>query len=234
MKDLLEPLIYPHNLVLLGLLLACIGYRKKGLWLLLIFYYLAGNTWLANQVRHWYASHTSSFSMPANSTVVVLGCGGSQTALPACAKSRLQQLAQLLPDGGSVIMTTQHCKPYIDYLLSVANNVAVDCFYGGDNTYKEFNSLAARQLKPDYIVTSDFHAWRVKQLVQQHGFASVVLASSSQTFRRVNCGLNCFFTVNLTNFDFYSKLSAEFVSYAVYSLSWQWVDWYQEPDYAPN
>ena len=86
--------------------------------------------------------------------VALASCGGSETALPACAKSRLQQLTQLLPDGGSVIMTTQYCKPYVDYLLSVANNVAVDCFYGGDNTYKEFNSLAARQLKPDYIVTS--------------------------------------------------------------------------------
>jgi hypothetical protein len=227
MKDILEPFMFPHNLMLFGLLLACMVYRKKGLWLLLAFYYLAGNSFVANQVRHWYDGHTSSYSIAANSNVVVLGCGGSQTALPACAKSRLQQLAQLLPDGGSVIMTTQYCKPYVDYLLSVANNVAVDCFYGGDNTYKEFNSLAVRQLKPDYIVTSDFHAWRVKQLTQHHGFSSQVVATSSQTFRQVNCGLNCLFTVNLTNFDFYSKLTAEFASYAVFVVTRSWTSWYQ-------
>jgi len=232
MKDILEPFMFPHNLMLFGLLLACIVYRKKGLWLLLAFYYLAGNSFVANQVRHWYAGHTSSYNMAANSSVVVLGCGGSQTALPACAKSRLQQLAQLMPDGGSVIMTTQYCKPYVDYLLSVANNVAVDCFYGGDNTYKEFNSLAARQLKPDYIVTSDFHAWRVKQLAQHHGFSSQVMATSSQTFRRVNCGVNCLFTVNLTNFDFYSKLTAEFASYAVFVVTRSWTDWYQPAEVA--
>ena len=52
MKDILEPFMFPHNLMLYGLLLACIVYRKKGLWLLLAFYYLAGNSFVANQVRH--------------------------------------------------------------------------------------------------------------------------------------------------------------------------------------
>ncbi|HEY9042768.1 MAG TPA: hypothetical protein VIN66_11350 [Rheinheimera sp.] len=95
----------------------------------------------------------------------------------------------------------------------------MDCFNGGDNTYQEFNSISARGLKPDYILTSDFHAWRVSQLVKQHGLSSRVIASSSQTLRPVNCSYNCFITVNLSNFDFYSKLVAEFSSYAVYRLT---------------
>jgi hypothetical protein len=227
MKDLLEPFLYPHNLILLGLVAACFYYRKKGLWFLLAFYYLTGNSLLANQVRHWYASHTASYSVAASNVVVVLGCGGSAQAAPACAKARLQQLAQLLPNGGSVIITTRYCKPYIDYLLTQATNVAIDCFYAGDNTYKEFNSLAAKSLRnADYILTSDFHAWRVKQLVNYYGFSSKVLAASSQTFRPVNCGLNCMLTVNLTNFDFYSKLTAEFASYLVFILTRDWTDWY--------
>ena len=234
MKDLLEPFLYPQNLFLLGLLLACVYYRKRGLWLLFVVYYLAGNTYLANHVRQWYSNHTQVQTVRADSTVVLLGCGGSASELPACAKARINELVKLMPYAGSVIITTEYCPPYVNYLLEQKQQLVLDCFDGGDNTYQEFNSLTARGIKADYVLTSDFHAWRVKQLVQQHGFASVVLASSSQTFRRVNCGLNCFFTVNLTNFDFYSKLSAEFVSYAVYSLSWQWVDWYQEPDHAQN
>lgn len=227
MKDVLEPFMFVHNLVLFGLVLACLNYRKTGLWVLLAFYYLAGNSLVANQVRQWYASHTNSYSIEANSQVVVLGCGGSETAIPACAKSRLEQLVQLMPVSGNVILTTQYCNPYVDYLLGVSNNLAVDCFYGGDNTYKEFASLKARQVKPDYIITSDFHAWRVKQLTQHHGFSSKVIATSSQTFRQVNCGLNCLLTVNLTNFDFYSKLTAEYASYAVFVVTRNWTDWYR-------
>jgi hypothetical protein len=227
MKDIIEPFLFPHNVMLLGLLVACLCYRKKGLWLLFAFYYLAGNSLLANQVRHWYSSHTANYMLAPDSVVVVLGCGGSASLVPACGKARLQQLAQSLPGGGSVVITTRYCKPYVDYLLTQTNNVAIDCFYGGDNTYKEFNSLATRKsLKADYILTSDFHAWRVKQLVNYHGFTSKVLATSSQTFRPVNCAVNCLLTVNLTNFDFYSKLTAEFASYAVFVLTRDWTGWY--------
>lgn len=231
MKDILEPLMFPHNLVLWGLLVACVCYRKKGLWLLLVFYYLAGNSFFANQVRTWYSSsYHSSHSINANSSVLVLGCGGSDSSLPACAKARLQQLSQLMPGGGSIIITTRYCQPYIDYLLNMPGNFAINCFTGGDNTYQEFNSIAAvLQARPDYIVTSDFHAWRVQQLVRYHGFSSIVLATSSQTFRRVNCGYNCFITVNLTNFDFYSKLMAEFASYAVFTITRRWSNWHALP-----
>lgn len=31
MKDFFEPFLYPHNLTLVGLMLACFCYRKKGL-----------------------------------------------------------------------------------------------------------------------------------------------------------------------------------------------------------
>jgi uncharacterized SAM-binding protein YcdF (DUF218 family) len=230
MKDILEPMMFPHNLVLYALLLACICYRKKGLWLLLVFYYLAGNSFVANQVRAWYGSYSAAYTLSAASNVVVLGCGGSQQTLPACAKARLQQLSALMPQGGSVIITTRYCRPYVDYLLSMPGNFAIDCFFGGDNTYKEFNSLAAKpELKPDYILTSDFHAWRVTQLAAHYGFSAKVVATSSQTFRRVNCGINCVVTVNLTNFDFYSKLLSEFASYGVFVLTRSWTDWYQ-PD----
>lgn len=229
MKDLLEPLLFPHNLLLLGLLAACIGYRKKGLWLLLAFYYLAGNTWLANQVRHWYSGYVATYAITADSTTLLLGCGGSASALPACAKARIDTLAGLLPERASVLISTAHCQPYVEYLLAQQRQLAVDCFNGGDNTYQEFNSISARGLKPDYILTSDFHAWRVSQLVKQHGLSSRVIASSSQTLRPVNCSYNCFITVNLSNFDFYSKLTAEFSSYAVYRLTTGWTDWYQAP-----
>ncbi|MBZ9610415.1 hypothetical protein [Rheinheimera maricola] len=229
MKDILEPFLYPQNLLLLGLLLACIGYRKKGLWLLLIFYYLAGNTWLANHMRQLYSSQIAEQVITAGNTTVLLGCGGSATALPTCAKARINHLVRIMPPRSSVLITTEHCKPYVDYLLAQQRELAMDCFYGGDNTYQEFSSLAARGIKADYIITSDFHAWRVSQLIQRHGFNSRVIATSSQTFRPVNCSYNCFLTVNLTNFDFYSKLTAEFASYGVYLLTRNWTDWYQEP-----
>lgn len=229
MKDLLEPLLFPHNLLLLGLLAACIGYRKKGLWLLLAFYYLAGNTWLANQVRHWYSGYVSTYAINADSTTLLLGCGGSASALPACARARIDTLVALLPERASVLVTTEYCQPYVDYLLSQQRQLAVDCVNGGANTYQEFNSIRARGLKPDYILTSDFHAWRVSQLVQQHGLNSRVISSSSQTLRPVNCGYNCFITVNLSNLDFYSKLIAELSSYTVYRLTDGWTSWYKEP-----
>ena len=60
MKDLLEPFLYPQNLLLYGLLLACLLYRKKGLWLLWGFYYLVGNTYIANHARLWYQQGISS------------------------------------------------------------------------------------------------------------------------------------------------------------------------------
>jgi uncharacterized SAM-binding protein YcdF (DUF218 family) len=230
MKDLLEPFLYPHNVLLLGLLVACIAYRKKGLWLLLAFYYLAGNTFFANQVRHWYSNNISSYKVAEGSTVVLLGCGGSASSLTACAKARIDTLAAVLPAHSSVVMTSQYCQPYLDYLLSKKVELAADCFYGGDNTYQEFNSLVERGIKPDFIVTSDTHVWRVAKLVNRFGMNANVIASSSYSLRQVNCSYNCFFTVNLSNFDFYSKLIAEFASYGVYLLTAGWTQWYQGPN----
>ncbi len=227
MKDLLEPFLYPHNLMLLALLVACMAYRKKGLWLLLAFYYLSGNTFMANQVRGWYAGLIAEHSIAAGSRLLVLGCGGSASALPACARARLNDAIQRMPAPAALLISTEYCQPYVDYVLSNSTDVVVDCFNGGSNTYQEFATLQLRGSQPDYILTSDFHAWRVSRLVQYHGMRSGVLASSSQTFRRVNCSYNCFFTVNLTNFDFYSKLTAEFASYAVFVASRSWADWYQ-------
>lgn len=229
MKDILEPFLYPQNIFMLALLLACICYRKKGLWCLFAFYYVLGNSFIANQVRAFYPSFQLQSLVRANSRVVVLGCGGSESLLPACAKARLQQVAQLVPQqGGAVIITTRFCKPYVDYLLQRSANVAIDCFDAGDNTYQEFASLSKRPgIAPDYVVTSDFHGWRVQQLVDYHGFSSQVVTTSSQTFRAVNCGVNCFFTVNLSNFDLYSKLIAEFSSYTVFVLTRSWTNWYQ-------
>ncbi|MEH8021140.1 MULTISPECIES: hypothetical protein [Rheinheimera] len=230
MKDFFEPFLYPHNLTLLGLVAAYICYRKKGLLVLLLFYYLSGNNFIANQFRSLYVGQTVSHAIAPGSAVVLLGCGGTDDKLTACASARIQHLAELLPaEGASVLMTSKHCKPYLNKLKSLIEHkqVAVDCIDGGENTYQEFNSLAARtELKPDYIVTSDFHAWRVNQLVKQHNMHSKVLSTSSQTFRELNCNGNCMFTVNLSNFDFYSKLISEFSSFAVYSLTYSWTDWY--------
>ena len=253
MKDLLEPFLYPHNLLLYGLLVACIGYKKKGLWLLLLFYYVVGNTFIANQVRQWYSHSTTqpSASQPSvnqhsasqnsleqneipnqidqqitPSLYVVLGCGGSAQQLPACAAARLQQLrTELLQRAqdsapAAVLITTRYCQPYVDYLQQRVNQLAVDCYEAGDNTYQEFASLAKRLDKTQSLrfITSDFHSWRVSRLVAEYQFTASVGAASTQTFRAVNCGLNCMFTINLTNLDFYSKLVAEFSSYAVYRL----------------
>ncbi|GHG67263.1 hypothetical protein GCM10010919_15830 [Alishewanella longhuensis] len=231
MKDLLEPFLYPHNILLYGLLLACICYRKKGLWLLLVFYYLMGNTFIANQVRHWYISNTTQQRLiqPLQSDpvlYVVLGCGGSAQQLPACATARLQQLSKELAQRSNadlpatVLITTRYCQPYVDYLQQRVTQLAVDCYDAGDNTYQEFSSLAMRLDKTQSLrfITSDFHSWRVSKLVAEYQFNATIGAASTQTFRAVNCGLNCMFTVNLTNLDFYSKLMAEFSSYAVYRL----------------
>lgn len=228
MKEFIEPFFFPHNVMLLGLLLACICYRKKGLWFLLVFYYLTGNSFIANQVRHWYSKQLHHYSVAPDSMIVVLGCGGSDTDLTACARARLQQVAQLLPDGGSVAITSRYCQPYVDYLLARADNLAINCFYGGDNTYQEFNTLVSEtSLQPDYILTTDFHAWRVQQLVKYHGLNSKVITSSSRTFRQLNCHLNCVLTVNLANYDLYSKLISEFASYGVFRLTRSWTNWYQ-------
>lgn len=227
MKDLLEPLLYPHNLLLYGLLFACMGYRKKGLWLLFIFYYLVGNTFVANQVRQWYTNTSAPTvaELPsAGLQYVVLGCGGSAQQLPACASARLQHLANELTQQGNqasgVLITTRYCQPYVNYLQQRVNQVVIHCFAAGDNTYQEFASLSSRltTAQPLRFITSDFHRWRVQRLINEYQFNATVSAVSSQTFRPVNCSLNCFFTINLSNLDLYSKLVAEFSSYAVYRL----------------
>ncbi len=231
MKDLLEPLLYPHNIVLYGLLLACLAYKKKGLWLLLFFYYFMGNTWLTNQVRQWYLDYSKSVPAMAASTLkypdlyVVLGCGGSQSALPACAQARLAQLVKEIPQEANtaplaVLITTRYCQPYLAQLQQRQRNWALDCVDAGANTYQELDYIAKRYGKNQGLrfITSDFHGWRVKQLIQQYQLQGSVGVVSTQTFRPVNCHWNCLFTVNLTNFDFYSKLIAEFSSYAVYRI----------------
>lgn len=237
MKDLLEPFFYPQNLFLIGLLIACIAYRKKGLWLLFAWFYLLGNSFIANQVRSWYQQPDTQ--AVAASTLIVLGCGGSAKALPACARSRLDILDQQLdkqPEA-HVIITTRYCQPYIDYVHRRHADTDITCFNGGDNTYQEFYHLSTL-LVPDEplsahhtrqgpvtVVTSDYHGWRASRLLAFHQIDGQVLVASTQTFRPLNCNLNCFFTVNLTNYDFYSKLLAEFFSYGVYALTRNWVDW---------
>ncbi|MDX3773501.1 ElyC/SanA/YdcF family protein [Chromatiaceae bacterium AAb-1] len=237
MKDLLEPFFYPQNLFLIGLFIACVAYRKKGLWLLFAWFYLLGNSYLANQLRSWYqAPQVSSAQISAaqaaadtESVMVVLGCGGSASQLPACARSRLDQLGQLLTADSEqeVVITTRYCEPYVDYVQQRYAQARLTCFNGGDNTYQEFYHLAA-MLPPDRpvtVITSDYHGWRAGRLLAFHQLNGEVRAASTQTFRAVNCNLNCFLTVNLTNYDFYSKLLAEFFSYGVYAMTRSWVDW---------
>ncbi|MAD73970.1 MAG: hypothetical protein CML20_04095 [Rheinheimera sp.] len=224
MKDLLEPFLYPQNIFLYAFLVACVFYRKKGLWLLLLGFYLAGNTYFANMVRSHYAGQIGGSSLPqSNSTYVVLGCGGSTETLPACAMARLDRLGQTL--GGqtaAVIITTRHCQPYQDYLLNQQSQpLVVDCFDAGDNTYQEFSQLSRRLGKQQrlQVVTSDFHGWRVTKLIGYHQLNAGLTTVSSQTFRPLNCHLNCMFTVNLSNYDLYSKLIAEYASYLVWRVS---------------
>ncbi len=234
MKDLLEPFLYPHNLLLYGLLVACICYKKKGLWLLFVFYYVMGNTYIANHVRHWYSNTlnlaatvdiSGAGKTPAESTLyIVLGCGGSATQLPACASARLQRLSVELADvttkqsPAAVLITTRYCQPYLDALAARQLAFVVDCYDAGENTYQEFASLAKRLQKsqPLRFITSDFHGWRVRKLIADYQLNASVGVAQTQTFRAVNCSLNCLFTINLTNLDFYSKLIAEFSSYAIY------------------
>jgi hypothetical protein len=224
MKDLLEPFLYPQNIFLYGLLLACIFYRKKGLWLLLLCFYLAGNTFFANMVRSYYSAQISGSSLAqSNSTYVVLGCGGAADTLPACARARLDRLGQSL--GGQmvpVLITTRYCQPYQDYLLSQQHQpLVIDCFDAGSNTYQEFSSLSQRlsQQQRLQFITSDFHGWRVSKLIHYHQLNAGLSTVSSQTFRPLNCSWNCMLTVNLSNFDLYSKLIAEYASYLVWRVS---------------
>lgn len=221
MKDLLEPMLYPHNILLYALLLACIGYRKKGLWIILVCYYLIGNTFIANHVRIWYQQGIAAPKQVAD-LYVVLGCGGSATQLPACAVARIQQLKHELKPGvlPAVILTTRYCQPYLTYLQQQLPEVVADCFDAGDNTYQEFASLAPKLKNQQQVrfITSDFHSWRVSRLINEYQITASIGAASTQTLRPVNCSLNCFFTVNLSNLDFYSKLTAEFSSYAVYKF----------------
>lgn len=236
MKALLESLVYPQNIFLWLFFIACIFYRKKGLWLLLLFYYLLGNTFIANQVRQLYKSNVTPVTerVASGGPFVVLGCGGSANQLPACAKARLSHLSSQVPshNPAAVIITTRYCQPYVDFLLSRQHNLAVDCFDGGDNTYQEFHRLQQRLPATQTVqfITSDYHAWRVKQLIDYHQLNATISAVSSQTFRPLNCSWSCFLTVNLSNFDLYSKLMAEVSSYAVYTLSRSFVDWQPEPD----
>ncbi|KKO45259.1 hypothetical protein WG68_11045 [Arsukibacterium ikkense] len=232
MKDLLEPFLYPQNIFLYGLLVACIFYRKKGLWLLLLGFYLAGNSYFANMVRSYYATQISGSSLPLrDSTYVVLGCGGSADTLPACARARLDRLGQSL--GGQVapvLITTRYCQPYQDYLLGQQpQGLVIDCFDGGNNTYQEFSRLRQRlnQQQRLQFVTSDFHGWRVSKLISYHQLNAGLSTVSSQTFRPLNCSWNCMFTVNLSNYDLYSKLSAEYASYLVWRVSVTFGVWQQ-------
>tara|TARA_R110002126_G_scaffold262148_2_gene405017 strand:- start:2365 stop:3063 length:699 start_codon:yes stop_codon:yes gene_type:complete len=224
MKDLLEPFLYPQNIFLYALLIACVFYRKKGLWLLLLGFYLAGNSYFANMVRSHYASQIGGSSLAqTNSTFVVLGCGGSTKTLPACAKARLDRLGQSLAgQPAAVVITTRYCQPYQQYLLSQQPQpLAIECFDGGSNTYQEFSSLSQRlsQQQRLQFITSDFHGWRVSKLIAYHQLNAGLSTVSSQTFRPLNCRLNCMFTVNLSNYDLYSKLIAEYASYLVWRVS---------------
>ena len=232
-KDILEPFLYPHNLFLWGLLLACVCYRRKGLWLLFFWFYLSGNTLVANQLRDWYQSQIQS-SLPAgfSGDYVLLGCGGNEHSLPDCARNRILQLARMLnaqQRPAKVYMTTLHCGPYLKLLQEQSAYAEASCFDAGPTTYNEMATLE-KKLDPAQhylMISSDYHALRVAALARQHGIQAQVFAASSSTFRPVNCGLNCLLTVNLSNFDLWSKLSAEGASMLVYHLTKGWTDWYQ-------
>lgn len=242
MKDLIEPFLYPHNLFLWGLLFAAVRYRKKGLWLLLLWFYAFGNGYVGNQVRHWYYNNISATEVAADfqGNYVVLGCGGTENTLPDCAKSRLDQLAEVLSDrpvAATVHITTLYCQPYLDYLQKqLKHNVELDCFHGGATTYHEFYQLNNRldKSKALLFVSSDYHAFRVKRLAQQYHFQATVLSAQSSTFKPVNCGTSCYLTVNLSNFDLFAKLTAEMSSYYVYAITKGWVSWYKETAAQPT
>ena len=237
MKDLIEPFLYPHNLFFWGLVLAVLRYRKTGLTLLMLWFYAFGNGYLANQVRFWYNSEISTAAIESAyaGNFVVLGCGGSASTLPDCAQSRLSQVAELVKnrtDSPVIHITTLFCQPYLDYLRDkIPAKVQLDCFHGGATTYHEFYQLSNRldRRPPLVFVSSDYHAFRVKQLAGQYGFNARVFAVASSTFRPVNCGTVCFLTVNLSNYDLFAKLTAEMSSYYVYALTKGWLNWYKEP-----
>lgn len=233
MKDVLEPFLYPQNLFFIGLFLACVVYKKAGLWLLFLFFYVFGNTWVANQARAWYLAPLQS-GLDANFTgdYVVLGCGGNAHSLPDCARNRVLQVARMMnaqQRDAKVTITTAFCEPYTALLTEQSRYANVQCFDGGATTYHEFQSLSKRLLKTQnyLVISSDYHAWRVGHLIKEHGFKAQVFAAPSSTFKPIACGLTCFFTVNLSNFDLWSKLSAEASSLLVYSLTKNWTDWYQ-------
>lgn len=237
MKDFIEPFLYPHNLFLWAFLFAAIRYRKIGLFVLLIWFYLFGNTFVANVVRDWYgtAISTSQIDRTFNGNYVLLGCGGSIDALPDCAKSRLEQLVAVSfgrEDNFTVYVTTLFCQPYVDYLKSrIQSNARIDCFHGGATTYHEMYNLADRldRAVPLVFVSSDYHAFRVKKLAEQYQLPALVYAAPSSTFRQVNCGSGCFLTVNLSNYDLFAKLTAEMVSFYTYDLTRDLSDWYKKP-----
>jgi hypothetical protein len=249
-KDFLEPFFYPHNIFLWGLLLATLYYRKKGLLILLLWFYVFGNGWTANQVRHWYSAQIATDMRPEriDAELVMLGCGGDRQHIPECAKQRLQQLAQLMTVQNPalpVYVTTRYCQPYLDYLASslqqqlpdysrvdvVARLGQVQCFNGGDTTYHEMYQLTTRVMpnQPVWFISSDYHAYRVRQLAEQYQFKATVFAARSSTFKPVNCGINCYLTVNLSNFDLFAKLSTEFLSFGIYDWTKRWTDWYKTP-----
>jgi hypothetical protein len=233
-KDFLEPFLFPQNIFLWLFFFACLHYRRKGLWLLLLWFYLTGNTLIANQVRDWYNSQISSAALPAHfaGDYVLLGCGGNADSLPDCASNRIHQLSLMLNTQqrpATVFITTLHCEPYEALLKQKTDYASIHCFDGGPTTYHEFISLDQKLDKgKDYLfISSDYHALRVKKLAQLHQVQASVYAAASSTFRPVNCGWNCLLTVNLSNYDLYSKLFAETASLQIYSLTHSWTDWYQ-------
>lgn len=234
MTDFIQLALYPHNLFLYALLLAAVCYRKKGLWLLWLLFYLLGNSFVANQVRHWqWQQLDNSKVLVGEPTLVVLGCGGSADVLPACARNRLDHLLQLTAmDSHAVVITTRHCQPYTRYLLQQGYAGAIDCFDGGDNTYQEFYRLAARfdQQQPLLFVSSDHHGWRVQRLIKLHQLNAGFSAASTSTYRPLPCRWHCWLTVNLSNYDFFAKLSGEWFSYGSYRLTRGWQSWQPEAD----
>ncbi|SEA40764.1 hypothetical protein [Alkalimonas amylolytica] len=233
MTDFIQLALYPQNLFLYALLLAAICYRKKGLWLLWLMFYLLGNSFVTNQVRHWQLQQLRSpTTLQSDATWVLLGCGGSEQSLPACARNRLDHLLERTADNSfPVVITTRYCAPYIDYLQQHDFSGAIDCFDGGSNTYQEFYQLAARfQQQPLQFVSSDHHGWRVQRLITLHQLNGHFSAATTSTYRQLPCRWHCWLTVNLSNYDFYAKLSGEWFSYASYRLSRRWHSWRMDAD----
>ena len=232
MTDFIQLVLYPHNLFLYALLLAAVRYRKKGLWLLWLVFYLLGNSFVTNQVRHWQLQQLGNQgAMQSDVTLVLLGCGGSEQTLPACARNRLDHLLQeTAGQSFPVVITTRHCGPYVHYLQQHGFHGAIDCFDGGDNTYQEFYQLAARfqHQQPLRFISSDHHGWRVQRLINLHQLNGQFSAASTSTYRPLPCRWQCWLTVNLSNYDFYAKLSGEWFSYASYRLTRRWHNW--QPD----